>query len=286
MPPTVVPGAHVSSGGGIYRAIERARAVDADALQLFTQSPRAWRPTDHAAEALERFRADRSEHGIEAVVCHALYLINLANPDPEIYEKSRTALTTTVDVGVAIGADAVVFHVGSHLGQGLDAVLPQVADALEEALAGCHGPTWLLLENSAGAGGTIGRSIDELATVIDYLGHPARLGVCLDSCHLYVSGVDVGDPGELDSFVAELDETIGLDRLRCLHVNDANAQLGSNRDRHANLLEGELGERLATFLRHESFAGLPAILETPGPKRKGPDAAEVKTLRSLAGSAS
>ena len=282
----VLAGAHVSSGGGIYRAIERARALDADALQIFTQSPRAWRPTNHAQEALERFRTDRVGEGIEAVVCHALYLINLANPDPVIYEKSRTALTHTVEVASAIEADCVVFHVGSHLGHGLDVALPQIGDAITEALSRCEGPTWLLLENSAGAGGTIGRSVAELAAVIDYLDAPPQLGVCLDSCHLFVSGVDVGDTQELDKLVGELDESIGLDRLRCLHVNDAKAELGSNRDRHANLLEGELGEQLRTFLTHPAFAGLPAILETPGAKGKGADAAEVAKLRELAGSSS
>ena len=204
----VLAGAHVSSGGGIYRAIERARALDADALQIFTQSPRAWRPTNHAQEALERFRTDRVGEGIEAVVCHALYLINLANPDPVIYEKSRTALTHTVEVASAIEADCVVFHVGSHLGHGLDVALPQIGDAITEALSRCEGPTWLLLENSAGAGGTIGRSVAELAAVIDYLDAPPQLGVCLDSCHLFVSGVDVGDTQELDKLVGELDELV------------------------------------------------------------------------------
>ena len=282
MAPPVVAGAHVSSGGGIYRAIERASELGADALQLFTQSPRAWRPTDHAPDALERFRIERKTAGIEAVVCHALYLINLANPDSVIYEKSRTALVQTVEVASAIEADAVIFHVGSHLGHGLESSLPQVTDALEDALSRCEGPTWLLIENSAGAGDTIGRSIAELATIVDHLGCPPQLGICLDSCHLFVSGIDVGDPDELDRLVAETESSIGLERLRCLHVNDANAELGSNRDRHANLLEGTLGERLGTFLRHEAFSGLPAILETPGAKGKGPDAAELTKLRALA----
>jgi deoxyribonuclease-4 len=278
----IVPGAHVSSGGGIYRAVERARALDAAALQLFTQSPRTWRPTEHPPEALERFRDDRREQGIEAVVCHALYLINLANPDPEVYSKSRAALTTTTRVASEIEADAVVFHVGSHLGLGLDGVLPQIAEALEEALAGCTGPTWLLLENSAGAGGTVGRSIEELTRIVERVDRHERLGVCLDSCHLYVSGVDVGDRGALDELLEDLDDLIGLERLRCLHVNDAQAGLGSNRDRHANLLEGELGERLGTFLTHEAFDGMPAILETPGASGKGPDAAELAKLKKLA----
>ncbi len=278
----MIAGAHVSSSGGIYRATERAREIDADALQLFTQSPRAWRPTDHKPEALARFRDDRIKQRIDAVVCHALYLINLASPDPDIWAKSRTALLNTVDVATAIEADAVVVHVGSHLGVGLDAALPRVCEALSDALTGCDGPTWLLLENSAGAGGTIGRSLSELATIVHRLDRPPRLGVCLDSCHLWVSGIDVGDPDTVERLAQEVDTSFGLDRLRCLHVNDALAGLGSNRDRHANLLDGEIGERLSAFLTNDAFAGMPAILETPGAAGKGADAAEVSKLRSLA----
>ena len=279
----VVAGAHVSSGGGIYRAVERARALDVEALQIFTQSPRTWRPTKHAPEALERFKQDRQAEGITSVVCHALYLINLANPDPEIYGKSRATLVNTAEVASAIEADSVVFHVGSHLGHGLAGATVQIVEAIEEALACCSGPTSLLIENSAGAGDTIGCSLAEIATLIDAAGRPERLGVCLDSCHLFVSGIDVGDRGALDELIEELDDSIGLERLGCLHVNDAKAGLGSNRDRHANLLEGEIGERLQTFVRHEAFAGLPAILETPGANGKGADAQEVSRLRRLAG---
>jgi len=137
------------------------------------------------------------------------------------------------------------------------------------------------MENSAGAGGTIGRSLEELATLVDALdGHP-RLGLCLDSCHLYVSGVDVTDPAVVDGLVRELEGHVGLDRLRALHVNDAAAPLGSNRDRHANILEGELGERLGAFLAHPRLQHLPAYLEVPGKDKKGPDAAEIAKLRDL-----
>ena len=280
---SVVPGAHVSSSGGIDRAVGRAHALGAGALQVFTQSPRAWRPTSHSADALARFRHERQAHAIEAVVCHAVYLINLAGDDPEVHTKSRRALAQTAEVASALEADAVVLHVGSHLGRGLDQARPRIAAALGEALAHCRGPTWLLLENAAGAGGTIGRSLDELAQIIDELDRPPRLGVCLDSCHLYASGVDVGDPRRYDELLQDMDRSIGLDRLRCLHVNDSATVLGSHRDRHANLLEGELGERLATFLTHEAVAGLPAILETPGARGKGPDTVEMEKLRRLAG---
>jgi deoxyribonuclease-4 len=277
----VLAGAHVSTAGGIHTAIDRAVERGAESVQVFTQSPRAWRPTNHPAENIERFKQARAEAGIGAVVCHAVYLINLATTDRTVWEKSRAALVQTVEVACAIEADGVVLHVGSHLGAGLDAGLDQAAPALEEALDACAGDTWLLLENSAGAGGTIGRSVDELAVLVDRLDHHPRLGLCLDSCHLWVSGMDVTDPVVFAATLEEIDERIGLDRLRCLHVNDAAAELGSNRDRHANVLEGQMGEGLGVFLADPRVQGLPAILETPGPDGHGPDAAEVQRLKDL-----
>ena len=272
-------GAHCS--GGIKGALDRAIEIGADAVQLFAQSPRTWHFPEHAEEDLERFRERRAEAGIGSVLVHALYLCNLATPDDVIYGKSVATMRATVDTACAIEADGVVFHVGSHLGAGFDAGLERCVPALREVLEHCSDTTWLLLENSAGAGGTIGRSIDELAAIVDALDRHERLGVCLDSCHLYVSGVDVGEPKQVKATMKEVDERIGLDRLRALHVNDAAAPLGSNRDRHANVLEGELGERLGAFLAHRSVQGLPAVMETPGPDDHGPDAAEVQKLRDL-----
>jgi deoxyribonuclease-4 len=274
-------GAHVSSAGGIDTAIDRIEKIGGDCVQVFTQSPRMWRPTNHKPEAIERFKARRTEAGIGGVVCHALYLCNLATVDDEVYDKSVATMCTTVDVASAIEADGVIFHVGSHLGAGFDAGLARVVAALEQILERCEDKTWLLMENSAGAGGTVGRSLDELTALVDALdGHP-RLGLCLDSCHLYVSGVDVTDAAVVDGLVRELDSSIGLDRLRALHVNDAAAPLGSNRDRHANLLDGELGEGLGAFLAHPRFQHLPVYLEVPGKDKKGPDAAEIAKLRKL-----
>ncbi len=277
----MLAGAHVSTTGGIHTAIERAVAIGADSVQIFTQSPRAWRPTNHPPENIERFKQARAEAGIGAVVCHALYLINLAATDEAIWEKSRAALLHTVGVACSIEADGVVLHVGSHLGAGFQAGLERATPALQEALNACEGPTWILLENSAGAGGTMGRSVDELAALVDRLdGHP-RLGLCLDSCHLWVSGVDVTDPETYEATLGEIDERMGLERLRCLHVNDAAAELGSNRDRHADVGAGLMDEGLGTFLAHPRVQGLPAILETPGPDGHGPDAAEVQRLKDL-----
>jgi deoxyribonuclease-4 len=153
--------------------------------------------------------------------------------------------------------------------------------ALEQVLELCTDETWILMENSAGAGGTIGRSVEELATLWERLGRHPRLGICLDSCHLWVSGVDVTDPDALDACLDEVDSAIGLERLRALHVNDAAAPFASNRDRHANILEGELGEKLGVFLSSPRLQGLPAVLETAGPENRGPDANEIRKTKEL-----
>jgi deoxyribonuclease-4 len=215
------------------------------------------------------------------VLCHALYLCNLAAPNDEVYEKSVTAMRNTMEVACAIGADAVVFHVGSHLGSGFEHGLERAVPAMEQVLELCSDETWLLMENSAGTGGTIGRSIEELAALYERLDRHPRLGLCLDSCHLYASGVDVADAGALDACLDEVDATIGLDRLRALHVNDSATALGSNRDRHANIGEGILGEQLGVFLGNPRLQHLPAVIETAGPENHGPDADEVRKAKEI-----
>ena len=272
-------GAHVSSAGGISTAIDRAEELGCDAVQIFTQSPRMWKPTEHAEDQVARFRTRREEAGVRAVVCHALYLVNLAGSDRELHKRSLTAMRASLETASAIGADGVVFHVGSHLGAGLAAGYRRAVPALRSLLELTDERLWLVLENSAGAGGTMGRSVDELAGFFERLDRHPRLGVCLDSCHWWVSGVDVTDPDALDEALAGLDDAIGLDRLRCLHVNDADAALGSNRDRHASLGLGEMKDGLATFVAHPAFDGLPAILETRGPD--GGYAGELRLLREL-----
>lgn len=272
-------GGHV--GGSVKAAPERAEAIGADALQLFVQSPRAWRFPNHDPEVLGSFEERARTAGMEAWIVHAIYLCNFASPDEEIYGKSVSTLRSTVDTACAIGAEGVVFHVGSHLGSGFEAGLDRAAPAIEQVLERCSDTTWLLIENSAGTGGTMGRSIEEIAQLIDRLqGHP-RLGVCLDSCHLWASGADVTDPAVLDALLDEFDRLIGLDRLRALHVNDSVTPLGSNRDRHANLKEGVIGDGLATFLGNRRLQDLPAIVETEGQKGKGADEHEIKKLREL-----
>ncbi len=272
-------GAHCS--GGVKKSLDRAAELGIDSVQLFVQSPRAWRFPDHDPADLAAFRDRREELGLGGVLVHALYLVNLASPNEDFYGKSVSTLRSTVDAACAIGADGVVFHVGSHQGAGFEAGLERVVPALAQALERCSETTWLLLENSAGAGGTIGRSIDELAALYEALDRHPRLGVCLDSCHLWVSGFDVTDREALDALLADLDARIGLDRLRALHVNDAQAPLGSNRDRHANVCDGVMGEQLGVFLGHPRLQGLPAVLEVPGPDNHGADENEVRKLREL-----
>ncbi len=272
-------GAHVSAAGGISTAIDRAEELGCDAVQVFTQSPRMWKPTAHTDDELERFRTRRAEARIRYAACHALYLVNLATADREMHAKSVAALRASLETAGAIEADAVVFHVGSHLGNGFAAGLARIVPALEELLELTSDRLWLLLENAAGAGDTIGRSVDELAELVARLdGHP-RLGICLDSCHWWVSGVDVTDPTILDTALEQLDQRLGLERLRCLHVNDAAVGLGTNRDRHAALEAGTIGRGLGTFLAHPVFQELPAILETAGPD--GGYAGELALLRRL-----
>ena len=275
----MILGAHCS--GGVKRAVDRAVEIGADAVQLFVQSPRAWRFPEHDPADLERFREQRAEAGLGAALVHAVYLVNLASPNEDFYEKSVTTLRSTVDAACAIGANAVIFHVGSHQGAGFEAGLERVVPALREALSRCSDDTWLLMENSAGAGGTIGRSLEELAALHEALDRHPRLGICLDTCHLYVSGYDVTDRTALDALLDEVDRSIGLDRLRALHVNDSKAPLGSNRDRHDNVLGGVMGEKLGVFLGHPKLQRLPAVLEVPGKDGHGPDADEVRKLKEL-----
>lgn len=273
-------GAHCS--GGVKKALDNAIAMGADGVQLFVQSPRTWRFPDHHPDDLARFRKRREESGLAAVV-HALYLVNLAAPDDAIYEKSVTTMRATVDAACAIDAEAVIFHVGSHLGAGFDVGLGRAVPALAQVLDRCSERTWLLMENSAGAGGTIGRSLDELAAIFDALDGHERLGICLDSCHLFVSGVDVTDRAALDVLLEDVDARIGLDRLRVLHANDSKAPLGSNRDRHENIGDGLIGEGLGAFLAHPRLQRLPAFLEVPGKDGHGPDAHELEKIRDIHG---
>jgi len=255
-------GAHVSPAGGLAKAIERGVERDCRAIQIFNQSPRMWRPTAYTEADFAAFRAARAGSGVDAVLIHAVYLVNCASEDPEILAKSRASLIHSLRVGDAIEADGVVLHAGSAKGGDVGAAIARVGPVLREALAESDRCP-LHLEDTAGAGGTLGRSFEELAALLEAAGGDGRLGVCLDSCHLYASGYDVRTVGALDAVLGECDAALGLDRLRSLHLNDSQSAFGSNRDRHAMLGRGELGdEGCAVFLSEPRFEGLPCVLET------------------------
>jgi deoxyribonuclease IV len=244
------------------KAYERGVEFGCEALQIFNQSPRMWRPTSWKQDDIDEFRSLMDAGPMKSVVIHAVYLINAATKDPDMREKSLNSLAHALRVGDAIGADGVVFHPGSTVGEPLDKSLDRVGEAIRHVLDESDSCP-LLLEDTAGAGGTIGRDFHELATLLELGGGGKRLGICLDSCHLFASGYDVSTADALAAVVDECDSILGLDRLRCLHVNDSMVALGSNRDRHSILPEGELGTRgLSAFLSEPRFEGMPALLET------------------------
>jgi len=274
-------GAHVSTAGGLDKAIERGTEIGCESIQIFNQSPRMWRPTKYGEDDFAAFKEAMADSPIEAVVIHAVYLINCATKDRELRRKSLASLTHALRIGDGIGAAGVVLHPGAQKGEALGPSIKRAARVIAAALKdsdSCH----LLLEQTAGHKGLLGRDFDQTAELIELAGGGKRLGLCLDSCHLFVQGYDITDEGHLGAVLDEADEKVGLDRLRCVHVNDAAAPLGSCRDRHANVGQGEMGKRgLAAFLSEPRFESLPATLETPGPNKKGPDKKEVQAARRL-----
>ena len=278
-------GAHVRAGKGLVPALEHGAEIGADAVQIFTQSPRMWKPSQYSDEVLAAYRAAQSDHpSVVATFCHATYLINLASPDPELAAKSRTCLTANLATADGMGADGLVLHIGSHRGSGFETALPAVAEALlgslDEADADAEGCP-ILLENAAGAGDTVGRSFEELARVIEAAGGDERLGVCLDTQHLWASGIAFGTVEEADDLIVLIEDTVGMARLRCLHLNDSKVDFGANKDRHENIGDGTIGaDGLAALLGHPALQGVPAILEVPG-EGDGPRTEDVTTARGV-----
>ena len=268
-------GAHVSPAGGLAKAIERGAERGCQAIQIFNQSPRMWRPTAYGEDDFAAFRAAMEPSPIDAVLIHAVYLLNCASDEAEIRKKSRASLIHSLRVGDGIGAAGVVLHPGSaktgDVGKAVTRAGALIGDALAQS-----GRCPLHLENTAGAGGTLGRSFEELAELLDAAGASKRLGICLDSCHLLASGYDIRTADGLGETIDEFDRIVGLERLHSLHLNDSLTPLGSNRDRHANIGHGELGDRgCAAFLSEPRFERLPLVIETQGPDHQGPSDDEV-----------
>jgi deoxyribonuclease-4 len=277
----VLIGAHVSPAGGLPKAVERGVERGCEAIQIFNQSPRMWRPSNYPPEDIAAFREAMDASPIGAVLIHAVYLLNCASEDGDIRAKSLASLTHSLRVGHAIGAAGVVLHPGSaktgDVGQAIARAGATIAEALAES-EGCD----LHLENTAGTGGTLGRSFEELASLLEAAGAGPRLGVCLDSCHLLASGYDIRTSKGMAKVLRECNKAVGRGRVRSLHLNDSQTPLGSNRDRHANIGEGELGEGgCMAFLSAPAFKDLPCVLETPGENRSGPSREEVEHARSL-----
>jgi deoxyribonuclease IV len=276
-------GAHVSPAGGPARAIERGVEKGCDAIQIFNQNPRAWKPTVYSDEQVEEFRTAMATSRVDALLIHAVYLLNAASDEKEFRDKTRASLIASLRAGDALGAHAVVLHPGSAKTGKVAPAIKRAGKVIAQALSESdHCP--LHLENTAGAGGTLGRSFQELADVIDAAGGSDRLGVCLDSCHLLASGYDIRTEEGLASVLDDCVGLVGLERVGSLHLNDSQTPLGSNRDRHADVGEGELGRRgCAVFLSEPRFQDLPCVLETNGPDGHGPDRAQVTLTRRLRG---
>ena len=276
-------GAHVSPAGGPAKAVERGLERACRSIQFFNQSPRAWRPREYSDDEISAFRDAMAASDIDAMLIHAVYLLNCASEDEEIRGKSLTALTIALQAGAALGAHSVVLHPGSALKNGgsVDAALKRAAAVIAEALEESEDCV-LHLEDTAGAGGTLGRSFEELARLIELAGGGERLGVCLDSCHLLASGYDIRTAEGLSDVLDDFDGVVGLDRLGSLHVNDSVTPLGSNRDRHANLGEGEIGpDGIAAFLSEPRFEGMPVIFEGPGAAGKAVERVDIENAIAL-----
>ena len=274
-------GAHVSTAGGLPKTIERGIERDCDAIQIFHQSPRMWRPTAYSDEDFAAFREAMEASPIKAVLIHAVYLVNPASKEREIRRKSLASLKQALRVGDGIGAAGVVLHAGARKGEPHGPSVKRSGKVIREALESSERCP-ILLENTAGTNGPLGKNFDELAELVEAAGGGKRLGTCIDCCHLFAAGFDISTPEALKLVMEEHDAKVGAERLVCVHVNDSKVPFGANRDHHANLGEGELGRKgLRVFLSEPRFEDLPALIETAGPDGHGPDRKEVRTAKRL-----
>ena len=277
-------GAHVSASGGVDLALIRANDFAMTACQLFTKSERQWaaRPLD--PEVVERFLANQAQFGIKYLVAHDSYLINIASPNSEMWAKSRQALAHELERCDMLEIPYLVSHPGAHMGEGPDAGIARVAEAInrihDEAP---NGKSMILIETTAGQGSALGRSFEEIAGILDQVQDRARIGVCLDTCHIFASGYDLRDADSYDATISAFDTIVGISNLKCLHLNDSKKGIGLHVDRHAHIGQGEIG--LAAFgfiLNDPRLSGLPGILETPKePPKFEEDLMNLDTLKSL-----
>jgi deoxyribonuclease-4 len=264
-------GAHLPIANGLLQALDRASAIGADAMQIFTDNPTAWRRRSEPSPELADYRAGSEARGIRPIAIHASYLVNLPGPDALTRERSVAMLADELGGAPSFGARFVNVHIGSHRGAGIEVGIRRLVEGISAVMASLDGPAgaMLVLENSVGAGDGLGVSVDELAAIAERVDAAGidhdRVGFCLDLAHAWGAGIDVGDPSAFDRFVHDLDRGVGLDRLVLVHFNDNRAELGSRSDRHEHIGAGRIGERgLAHALRHPDLAHATYILETPG----------------------
>ena len=274
-------GAHVSAAGGCANAPGRGAELDAVVIQLFTKQPSRWAEPELDAEQVEAFRAERARHGIRVAGSHDSYLINLATPDPTLHARSLASFTAELRRVEGLGLDFVVSHPGNATDGNAPAGLERNARAIVDALDQVPGRARVLMEGTAGTGTALGSSFEELAELVGRIAehHPDRVGVCLDSCHLWAAGYDLH---QLDDVLARFDQVVGLPHLRLLHLNDSATAFGSRRDRHADIGEGTIGDAgFHALLNHPDLAAVPKVIETPkGDDALRADRANLARLRS------
>jgi deoxyribonuclease IV len=274
-------GAHVSTGGGLPRVIERAEDIGCDSIQIFNQSPRMWRPTRYSDDDFAAFREAMKSSRVEAVAIHAIYLINPATNDKEMRRKSLESLTHALRVGDGIGALGVVIHPGALKADTRTNARKRAVKLIKEALASSESCP-IIYENTAGSPQLLGLDFDETAELIEKTGGPKRLGLCIDSCHLHATGYDVRTKEGMKDLVDEIDAKVGLKQLKLLHVNDSRDARGSNRDRHAPIPDGEIGRSgMRAFIGEPRLQGLPAVLEGPGAEGKAVVRKDMQIIRQL-----
>jgi deoxyribonuclease-4 len=275
-------GAHVSSSAPLQKCVDRACDIGAESIQIFASAPQSWRPGSHSEEAMQALRAGCDERNVTPVFLHGIYLINLATSDPALLNRSVGSLKQALQFCGSTGAKGAIFHTGSHKGAGFDGVLSQIAEAIGSVLEATPEETWLILENSAGQGGTVGGRFAELGTIIRTVGSD-RVKVCLDTCHLYAAGYDIATAAGCDAVLQEFEQEVGVERIVAIHANDSKAGLSSGLDRHENIGEGQIGrDGFRTFIAAVASRDLPFILEVPGFEGGGPDKRNVDILREIA----
>ncbi len=274
-------GAHVSTSGGVDKAVGRALDIGAECMQIFAASPRMWRVPAIKDKPLSGYHAKMAESGLGPTIVHAKYLTALGSPNPELVEKSRTSLAAELAQTVRLGALGLVFHPASHRGAGLDAIFDQFVEGVHQVLDDAPGDALLMLETSAGSGDHIGSKFAEIGRLIKAIDHP-RVAACLDTQHVWAAGYDVATKDGLDATMDEFDREIGLGLLRSVHANDSMRDRGSSVDRHDNIGEGLIGQDgFFNIMSHPAFADVPFYLEVPGFEKDGPDKPNVDALKAI-----